>query len=247
MARHASSEWDIGDSPSIGQAPSRERTMLEEVYQRLFDSFGPQHWWPAESRLEVMVGAILTQNTNWRNVEQAIQNLKQSRLLGWHQLRNIDVHQLAGEIRPAGTYRVKARRLKNLVEFIDRTYGDLDAMFATELDELRAGLLSVNGVGPETADSILLYAGNYPTFVSDAYTSRIVKRHDWIAPTATYEDLKTLFESALPRDAQLFNEFHALIVMTGKHYCGPTPQCESCPLRDMLPASGPVELRNHRQ
>jgi len=217
--------------------------MLDEAFQRMFASFGPQHWWPGESQLEIIVGTVLTQSTNWRNVERAIDNLRAADVLQLRKLCHLDLEKLAELIRPAGFFRLKAKRLQNLVRFIDDRFGSIQRMFQSDLAELRGTLLEVNGIGPETADSILLYAGEYTTFVIDAYTARIAKRHGWIEPEADYQALKTFFESGLSPDMQLFNEYHALIVMTGKQYCKPTPQCEGCPLQSMLQESGPVDWR----
>ncbi len=218
-------------------------TMLNEVYERLMQSFGPQHWWPAESRLEVIVGAVLTQNTAWTNVEQAIENLRAADLISVHNLAKVEQGELEELIRPAGYFRLKAKRLRNVVEFILRRYdGSLDRMFATGLSPLRNELLQVNGIGPETADSILLYAGGLPTFVVDTYAARMVKRHGWIELEADYYALQDYFQSHLTADAALYNEFHALIVRLGKDYCRNKPKCEGCPLETMLPRTGPIDL-----
>ncbi len=216
--------------------------MLTEAFQRMLKAFGPQNWWPADSRMEVMVGAVLTQNTNWKNVELAIGNLRSAELLTLEQLHAAPPSVLEQHIRPAGYFRRKTARLKNLVRFVVDNYGDVDAMFQVPLERLRPALLGVNGIGPETADSILLYAGDKPTFVIDTYTARIAMRHGWIDLNADYHSLKTLFESRLDADVQLFNEYHALIVQVGKEFCKPNPKCENCPLASMLPASGIVEL-----
>lgn len=216
---------------------------LQRVYAKLLDHFGPQHWWPGETPFEVIVGAVLTQNTNWKNVEKAIENLRQEGLLDPHALHNLPAEELAEVIRPAGYYRLKAGRLHNVVAYLVGRYdGDLDRMFQQPIDRLRAELLAVKGVGPETADSILLYAGNLPTFVVDAYTYRLVVRHGWLEPEADYHQIKDFFEGRLDQDAALFNEYHALIVSLGKQFCGTRPKCEGCPLQGMLPAGGPCEL-----
>jgi endonuclease-3 related protein len=215
---------------------------LHEIYQRLFDAFGPQHWWPGETPLEVMVGAVLVQNTNWKNVELAIENLKEADLLSLEAIHELGHEELAELIRPAGYYRLKATRLKNLLEFVFERYdGSIEAMAADDIQSLREGLLSVKGVGPETADSIALYAAGKPTFVVDNYTARVWKRHGWIEYEADYYTLKEHFESGLDRDAQLFNEYHALIVRVGKEFCGKTPKCEACPLASLLPEGGVQE------
>lgn len=187
-----------------------------------------------------MVGAVLTQNTAWTNVERAIDNLRQAGLLSPHELYQLSEQELAELIRPAGYFRVKARRLSNLINFLFREYGgSLDDMFAAGLSTLREQLLSVHGIGPETADSILLYAGAQPTFVVDAYTARVMKRHGWIEPEADYYSMQDYFEGALEQDVELFNEYHALLVRVGKEYCRKaTPKCDDCPLCDLLPAGG---------
>jgi endonuclease-3 related protein len=204
---------------------------LRSFYDAMYAACGPQHWWPADSPTEVIIGAILTQNTAWRNVERAIANLKHADALDWHRLEQMPIERLAELIRPAGTFNVKARRLKAFVEWFHAGYeADLERMFATPPDVLRAELLSVPGIGRETADAILLYAGNLPSFVVDAYTARILCRHGLIDDSADYDEIKELFESALPADAPLFNEYHALLVQVGKQYCRPRARCTGCPL-----------------
>lgn len=211
------------------QDPAAQR--LQEMYDLLFARFGPQNWWPAETELEMMVGAILTQNTNWKNVERAIENLKRRGMLSLVSLYALDRAELAEQIRPAGYFNIKAKRLKNLVGFImDRYEGNLEALLTDHPSRLREGLLAVKGVGPETADSILLYGAKVPIFVIDSYTHRILVRHGMMGEEATYEDLQALFMDHLPDDARLFNEFHALIVKTGKEYCRRNPLCDLCPL-----------------
>ncbi|MHC4213003.1 MAG: endonuclease III domain-containing protein [Planctomycetota bacterium] len=190
---------------------------LNEIYQLLFDRFGPQHWWPGESQLEIMVGAILTQNTNWTNVEKAIANLKSAQLL----------------IRPAGYFNVKAKRLKNFFDWLFDNYnGNIGEFEGVDTHTLRAELLSVKGIGQETADSILLYALEREVFVIDTYTARVTVRHGLIEPDADYSQLQDLFESNLPDDRQLFNEYHALLVRVGKEYCKPKARCPDCPLEE---------------
>ena len=218
-------------------------TKLCEVYRRLFDAFGPQHWWPGESPFEVVVGAVLTQNTNWRNVEKAIENLRQADLLDVLALYDVPVEELEELIRPAGYFRIKARRLHNLLELLVDGYdGSLEAMFRTDLPTLREQLLGVHGIGPETADSILLYAGGLPSFVIDAYTHRVLARHGWIDFDADYHEIQDHFQDNLPDDAALYNEYHALLVHLGKCYCGKSkPKCGDCPLAEFLPDGGPLE------
>lgn len=218
-------------------------TNLLAVYRRLFDAFGPQHWWPGDSPFEVMVGAMLTQNTSWQNVERAIHNLREADLLEPRALYDVPVEELEELIRPAGYFRIKARRLRSLLEFlVDRYDGSLDAMFATNLPELREQLLNVHGVGPETADSILLYAGGLPSFVVDAYTHRVFSRHGWIDFEADYHQIQDYIQGELPQEVPLYNEYHALLVQLGKDFCRKSnPKCVECPLRELLPRGGPLE------
>jgi endonuclease III related protein len=215
---------------------------LREVYERLWEAYGPQHWWPGESPFEVIVGAVLVQNTSWKNVEKAIANLRERDLLEPIALAGVPVEELAELVRPAGYYRIKARRLHNLLRLVVDEYGgDLDAMFAAGAATLGEQLLAVNGVGPETADSILLYAGNLPVFVVDAYTHRVMKRHGWVEPDIDYHGLQEFFKTHLEEDVRLYNEYHALLVRVGHRHCRKTAQCEGCPLAEMLPDGGPIE------
>jgi endonuclease-3 related protein len=213
-----------------------------EAYERMLARFGPQRWWPGESPFEIMVGAVLVQNTAWRNVEQAINNLRESGLMEPHALYKLPPAELAELIRPAGYYLLKTKRLRNLLRFlIEEHDGSLESMFSTNLNTLREQLLAINGIGPETADAILLYAGGLPTFVVDTYTHRILARHGWLDYEASYDDIKDYFESTLPDDPAIYNEYHALLVRIGKEYCKRTsPLCEACPLAEMLPAGGIV-------
>ena len=204
---------------------------LTEIYQLLYDAFGPQHWWPGETPFEIITGAILTQNTNWTNVEKAIANLKAAGDLSPDVLHRIDVTRLAELIRPAGYFNIKAKRLKNFIDWLFDDYGgELANLQSIGTNRLREELLAIKGVGRETADSILLYALERPVFVVDAYTARITLRHRLIEPGADYEQLRQLFESNLPQDVQLFNEYHALLVRTGKEFCRPNARCSGCPL-----------------
>jgi endonuclease III related protein len=216
---------------------------LLAAFEKLFDAFGPQHWWPGDSPFEIIVGAVLVQNTAWRNVERAIDNLRDARLMNPQALYALPPAELAELIRPAGFYQVKARRLRNLLKFVlEKFDGSLDAMFRTDLASLRERLLAIHGIGPETADAILLYAGGMPTFVVDTYAHRVLARHGWIDYDATYHDIKEHFENALPLNAAIFNEYHALLVRVGKDYCRrAAPKCDACPLAPLLPASGVVE------
>ncbi len=207
--------------------------LLREIFERLYDHFGPQGWWPGEDPFEICVGAILTQNTNWQNVERAIENLKKRGLLDPKKLYKLSREELAALIRPAGYFRVKAQRLKNFLRFLHEEYqGELERLFAEGLPRAREKLLSVSGIGPETADSILLYAGGIPIFVIDAYTRRILLRHGLATEEMGYDELQEFFMKNLPEDPELFNEYHALLVACGKHYCRPRrPVCENCPLQ----------------
>lgn len=209
---------------------------LRDYFKDLLAHYGPQHWWPGESPFEVMVGAVLTQGAAWSNVEKAIRNLKTYDLLDPGKIHELDEDTLALAIKPAGYFRVKARRLKSLVDWFVRRHGaDPEKLKALRPDRLREELLEVKGIGPETADSILLYALGIPSFVVDSYTHRVLTRHGLAGEEAGYDDLKETFERALPRDTALYNEFHALIVAVGKEYCRPKARCETCPLRARLP------------
>ena len=202
-------------------------------YDDLDAAFGPQHWWPGETRDEVIIGAVLTQNTAWRNVELAIGRLRSANALTLRAIRECHEADLSEMVKPAGTYRVKAKRLKALVSWVfERCDGNLDALFAEDDDGLRAGLLGVPGVGPETADAIMLYAGSIPTFVVDAYTVRVLRRHFVVDEAARYADVQALFHRNLDRDAAVFGQYHALFVELGKRYCKPRADCDGCPLRD---------------
>jgi endonuclease-3 related protein len=189
-----------------------------------------------------MVGAVLVQNTAWRNVERAIANLRDAGLMEPRALYAEPLAELAELIRPAGYYQVKAKRLRNLLKFVVEQYdGSLEAMFSTNVNTLRENLLSISGIGPETADAILLYAGGLPTFVVDTYTHRVLARHGWIGCDADYHEIKDLFESSLPDNAQLYNEYHALLVRVGKDYCRRSEaRCDECPLAPLLSPSGPA-------
>ncbi len=210
---------------------TRTADTLRAFYDAMLAACGPQRWWPGDTPTEVIIGAILTQNTAWRNVERAIANLRAAGALDWARLRDLPIEAIAELIRPAGTFNVKARRLKSFVDWLwERFDGSLDRMFALPVYALREELLGISGIGRETADAIILYAGGLPTFVVDAYTARILHRHRLIDETADYDEIKDLFESNLPSDPPLFNEYHALLVQVGKLHCRPRPQCKGCPL-----------------
>jgi len=208
---------------------------LNLVYKKLYNFFGPQHWWPADGPFEVMVGAILTQNTNWSNVEKAIGNLKKDKLLKPEKLYKLPQEKLAAYIKPSGYYNIKAKRLKSFLKFFLFTFkGRIKEMATLEKDALRRHLLSVNGIGPETADSILLYSLSKPIFVVDAYTKRVFARHRLILGNATYEEIQGLFMRNLKPSVRLFNEYHALLVRLGKEFCFKSkPRCNLCPLNSL--------------
>ena len=240
------------------------RSEIPQYYTALLARYGPQNWWPARSRFEVIVGAYLTQNTNWSNVEKALLNLRRARRLSIAAMRSIPLDELETLVRPSGYFRQKARNLKTFISFLDERYsGSLTRMFAQPTEKLRAELLELNGVGPETADSILLYAGKHPVFVVDAYTRRVLLRHGIIHEKTSYEEIRVMVEHAIssseakslvvknavsdPRHpvsrmsssarselAQHYNELHALIVRVGNHYCRAKQICEGCPLQLFL-------------
>jgi len=201
------------------------------IYERLYNNFGSRGWWPGDTPFEVIVGAILTQNTSWKNVEKAIAQLKSDNLLDLEGMYKVEESVLAKAIRSSGFYNIKAARLKNFLVFlIDEYKGNLDVMFSEDLEDIRDKLLGVNGIGQETADSMLLYAGCKPVFVVDAYTKRIFSRHNFISEDNTYNEVQGLFMKNLPKNVDLYNEYHALIVNLGKNYCKKKPNCTDCPL-----------------
>jgi endonuclease-3 related protein len=206
---------------------------FKEIYTLLSQYFGPQGWWPGDSPFEIMVGAVLTQNTNWENVRKAIANLKEAEILSFAALSALSVDELAQFIKPSGYFNIKAKRLKNLLQMITARYqGKLELLFAEDLPAGREALLSVKGIGPETADSILLYAANHPIFVVDTYTHRIFSRHLLVAEESDYYSLQEAFHDKLPTQSALYNEYHALIVALGKGYCRKNnPRCTQCPLQ----------------
>jgi endonuclease-3 related protein len=207
---------------------------LLEIYHKLYHAFGPQHWWPGDSPFEIAVGAILTQNTNWANVEKAIENLKTKMVLNSKSIQKIKTERLASLIRPAGYFNIKAERLKSFINFLMNDYhGSMKKMRNEEMQTLRTKLLNVYGIGPETADSILLYAMDKPVFVTDAYTKRALSRHNIVKHDDGYDHIQNLFHSTLKKDTVLFNEYHALFVKLGKTYCRKKPLCRGCPLEGM--------------
>ena len=212
------------------------KNRLPEIFDTLLDAYGPRFWWPAESPFEVCVGAILTQNTNWANVEKAIANLKEAGLLTAEGLRDVALERLAELIRPAGYFNVKSIRLKDFIGWLYGEHGgNLEAMFAGDWQRLRQELLGVRGIGPETCDSILLYAGHKPSFVVDSYTKRLFSRLGLFSENAAYEEFRALFMRNLPSDTELYNEYHALIVQHCKEHCRTKPLCAECPLLPRCP------------
>jgi endonuclease-3 related protein len=214
---------------------------LEQIFELLFERFGPQYWWPGETKDEIITGAILTQNTNWQNVEKAVLNLKKASLMSLDKLYSLRQEQLAELIRPAGYYNIKAKRLAAFLKWLfEQHNGRLSEIESMKTETLRQELLQINGIGRETADSILLYAFERPVFVVDAYTYRIATRHQLIEPECDYEQLRSLFEDNLEDDVKLFNEFHALLVRTGKDFCRPKARCAGCPL-EKLPHQSEID------
>lgn len=220
--------------------PGGTTARLMEIFNRLYRYFGPRHWWPAETPFEVIVGAILTQNVAWKNVEKAIANLKAAGLLSPEAMARATIEELEPHIRPTGYYRVKAKKLKAFINYLQERYnGSLEAMFARPLEELRPEVLGVFGIGPETADAILCYAGNYPIMVMDAYTRRVFSRLGFFGARASYQDMQDFFMAHLPRDNRLYNEYHALIDGLANRIClKKAPACLSCPLAGLCPRIG---------
>ena len=213
-----------------------ERAMLLDLYRRLFERYGPQHWWPAESPFEVIIGAILTQGTSWANVERALSNLKASGCFSPQWLWEIPEAELATLLKPSGFFNAKARKLKAFINHLwDNYAGDLDKLLTKEVSELRAELLSIHGIGEETADDIILYAAAEPSFVIDSYTRRILKRLGLAPARETYQEYQALFHRGLPVDPPLYNEYHALLDRHAKETCRKQPLCGGCCLRDLCP------------
>lgn len=217
------------------------RNHLLDIYGRLVDHFGPTHWWPGDSPFEIAVGAILTQNTAWTNVERAIANLKREKLLTPRAILSAGDKDLHRVLKPSGYFRVKSVRLRSFCRYlVDRYGGSMARMAKRPLAELRPELLTVPGIGPETADDILLYACEKPVFVVDAYTRRILSRHGLVPPEIKYETLRGAFERNLEPDLRVFKEFHGLIVYTGKDFCRRSPGCQGCPLQPLLKPGQPI-------
>lgn len=207
---------------------------IRQIYRRLSGSYGPQRWWPARSSTEVVIGAILTQNTAWRNVERAMTNLRAAGAVNWRVLRAMSDRQLEKLVRPSGTFRVKAKRLRAIVDVLWASYGgSLRRLLAGDVEHARGRLLDIPGVGRETADAILLYAGGRASFVVDAYTLRVLRRHFLVEDGVKYDVVRAMFHAALPADPKVFNEYHALLVQLGKRHCRRTAICEGCPLADL--------------
>lgn len=207
------------------------RQKLRKIYDRLYSRFGPQQWWPGDTAFEIAVGAILTQNTNWGNVEKAIRNVKAAGKLSARALHALPASELALLIKPAGYFNIKAKRLKNFIALLVEEYrGSMKQMKGEPLPVMRDRLLAVNGIGPETADSILLYALEKQIFVIDAYTKRVLSRHNIIHHEAPYDALQRLFHENIEGDVRLYNEYHALIVRLAKEHCRTRPLCAGCPL-----------------
>lgn len=209
----------------------RRRELLHGIHDQLLREFGPQHWWPAETPFEVIVGAILTQNTAWKNVKQSIDILRQNGLLSLEGIHGLPVEELAPLIRSSGYYNQKARKLKDFCKHIeDHWQKDLTRFLSQDMEALRSELLGLRGIGPETADCIVLYAAYHPSFVVDTYTYRIFSRHGWVYENSDYETLRSYFMDSLEPDVPFFREFHGLLVRTGHLYCRKKPLCTSCPL-----------------
>jgi endonuclease-3 related protein len=218
------------------QGEQSPQEILLRFYSTLLESFGPQGWWPGRTRWEVICGAVLTQNTTWRNASLAVKNLRRAGLLQARTLRLVDLSELEALIRPAGFYRQKARALQSFAHWLERAHADsLDSLFAQDVASARAQLLAHKGIGQETADAILLYSGRHPVFVADAYTRRVLARHGLMHPTADYTSAQKFLHQHLPPQEALFNEFHALLVEAGKRYCHRSmAHCEQCPLGKFL-------------
>jgi endonuclease-3 related protein len=214
---------------------------IPEVYDRLLAAYGPQHWWPGQSAFEVIVGAILTQSAAWGNAEKALENLKAAGILSPVGLHRMSKAEIAALIRPSGYFNAKARKLKAFVEMLYQRFGgELEALTVLPADEMRELLLGIHGIGPETADSIVLYAAGKPSFVIDAYTRRIFTRLGVRPEQDTYDGWRSFFMDPLPADAAMFNEYHALIVRHGKDACRKVPLCSRCVLRDVCATGGTV-------
>ena len=227
----------------MASALSSKKSLLK-IYARLLSAYGPRHWWPADTPEEVIIGAILTQNTSWKNVKLAIDSLKQAGLLDFRAIRAMEEEDLRRWIKSSGFFNQKARALKTFADYFGKRYGfQMERMKKAGLGVLREELLGLYRIGPETADSILLYALGKPIFVIDAYTKRIFSRHGFLEMKDLYEAFQKFFMDNLEPDAALYNEFHALIVHTGHRFCKPEPRCPECPLVPLLPNNWQKRLR----
>ena len=233
---------------AVDQGTPAPGEMLRRYYATLLESFGSQGWWPARTRWEVILGAILTQNTTWRNATLALKNLRKAGLLARRALRRVSLPDLEQMIRPAGFYRQKAKTLHNFANWIEQAHGgSLDSLFSLGIAQAREQLLARDGIGPETADAILLYSGRQPVFVADAYTRRILSRHQLLSPAVDYDSAQRFLHQNLPRDEALFNEFHALLVEAAKRYCHRNlAHCEECPLGKYLVGDSKLETGNSK-
>lgn len=220
----------------------RAKDLLLNMYERMREALGNRNWWPADSPFEVCVGAVLTQNTSWRNVAKAIANLKHVGVLDPSAMYESSHEELAALIKSAGYFNVKASRLRNFVNhLVERHEGSLSSLFSSDIEPLREELLSIKGIGKETADSMILYAAYKPIFVVDAYTKRILKRHGFLPEDSEeYDSIQEFFHSRLPEDTDLYNDFHAQFVAVGHSYCKRAPLCGQCPLEMFLPEEGPL-------
>lgn len=225
------------------------RAQLMEIYERLYDHFGPRHWWPADTPFEVIVGAILTQNVSWRSAAAAIANIKEAGLLSPEGLLSCPQEELAALVRPARYHNQKAKKLQSFCRVVVEEFGgELEAFLALEMKELRKRLLAVYGIGPETADAIILYAAEKPIFVIDAYTGRIFSRLGFFSEKAGYEEMQRFFMTHLPPDVRLYNEYHALIDALGHHTCCKSqPRCGECPLEYRCKACQAKQVLERKQ
>ncbi len=226
---------------ALGSRSGQSARVLRRYYRRLYRYFGPQRWWPGRTRFEVILGALLTQNTAWSNVEKALTNLQREAGLSPENLSRVPTAKLTRLLRPSGYFRQKTRAVRGFLHHLNNHYrGSLPRLLRKPTADLRSELLSLRGVGEETADSILLYAAGRPVFVVDAYTRRVLSRHGLAPADATYAELQDFFHRHLPADAQFFNEYHALLVAVGKNFCHHrNPNCAACPLGPEL-TSGPA-------
>ena len=233
---------------AIEKAEATSAETLRQFYATLLESFGPQGWWPARTRWEVILGAILTQNTTWRNATLALKNLRKAGLLAQRSLRQVPLAELEQLVRPAGFYRQKAKTLHNFANWIDQAHGgSLDSLFSLSVEQARGQLLALNGIGPETADAILLYSGRQPVFVADAYTRRILSRHQLLPQEADYDSAQRFLHQHLPPEEGMFNEFHALLVEAAKRFCHRNvARCEECPLGKYLMGNSKLEIGNSK-